>query len=82
MTKAKELEFEMGIIHGANTFITDIYGRPLYGDPNNRAWQQHLYLQCKAREAHEARVKQVEDAERWVREMREQNGVEKIIRSK
>ena len=52
--------------------MTDIYGRPLYGDPNNRAWSQHLYLQGKAREAHEARRKQVEDAERQIREMIEE----------
>jgi len=52
--------------------MTDINSRPLYGDPNNRAWNQNLYLQEKAREAHEARRKQVEDSERQVREMREE----------
>jgi hypothetical protein len=57
---------------GGSGKMTDIYGRPLYGDPNNRAWNKHLYLQGKAREAHEARRKQVEDAERWAKEMKEQ----------
>jgi hypothetical protein len=51
---------------------TDIYGRPLFGDPNNRAWNQYLYLQEKAREAHVARLKQRDDAERQIKEMIEQ----------
>jgi len=57
---------------------TDIYGRPLYGTEGNRAWSQHKYLQEKAREAHESRRKQVENAERWAEEMKEQNIEKKI----
>jgi len=60
--------------------MTDIYGRPLYGDPNNLAWNQYFYLQGKAREAREARKKQVEDAERQIREMIEQRKAKRLAR--
>jgi len=52
--------------------MTDIYGRELYGSENNRAWNQHLYLQEKKKEIHEARVKQVNYAEELVRGLKEQ----------
>jgi len=51
--------------------------KPRYGEAGNPAWEQYLYLQEKTREAKEAREKQVADAERWVREMNEENKTKK-----
>jgi hypothetical protein len=42
----------------------------IYGGKNNRSWNQNLYLQEKAREASEARKKQVSYAEEYVRELK------------
>ena len=55
-----------------NNLDKDLYGRDIYGTKNNRAWNQHLYLQEKALETHEARLKQRDDAERQIKEMKEQ----------
>jgi len=53
--------------------MTNINGKTIYGLDDSRAYGMYLYLQEKAREAKEARRKQVENAERWAKELAEIN---------